>query len=54
MREDDDGQFRSVRDPLRRARPAPPRMLNWMNAADVLLRLCDARSRTIARQSPDD
>jgi hypothetical protein len=39
MREDDDGQFRSVRDPLRRARPAPPRMLNWMNAAGVLLRL---------------
>lgn len=39
MREDDDGQFRSVRDPLRRARPAPPHMLNWMNAVGVLLRL---------------
>jgi hypothetical protein len=39
MREDDDGQFRSVRDLSRRARPAPPHMLNWMNVAGVLIRL---------------
>jgi hypothetical protein len=57
MREDNDGQFRSVRDPLRRARPAPavqalvefaagacaPKSATNMQGVQIVVKYIDAR-----------